>query len=245
MRKTKSLNKQEDFDKEVIEGIICGFETCISSQINALESFLSSVVNKISLDEKELIDFTLYSCKSIQNIIDMLMMVNKLNQQTLSITKPEKFNFTVLMDELIKDYEILFKYYKLNLELKCERELEFLISDKTKITKVLENLILNCINTSFKSSKIIIKATNKNNSMEVYIKTQSRYIEPQIQDEIFKKNKKYLSQYSSPMMSLSFYLINNIIIHSLFGTIQFRSYPNNTNIFLISIPVVSSVAVVG
>lgn len=233
MRKTKSPNKREDFEEEVIEGIMCGFKTCASSQINALKSFLSSAVNKINTDEKELIDFTLYSCKSIRNIIDMLMIVNKVNSETIS-TKPEKFNFMVLTDELIKDYEILFKYYNLDLELKCERNLEFSI-DKTKITKVLENLILNCINTSFKSSKITIKLTNKNNRMEVYIKTHSRYIEPQIQDEIFKKNKKYLSQYSSPMMSLGFYLINSII-HSLFGTIQFRSYPNNTNIFLISVP---------
>ena len=101
---------------------------------------------------------------------------------------------------------------------------------------LLKNLLLNNINIAFKGSKLIITVVQKNQEIHFQIKTNSKYSEPFIMDEIFNKDKKYNSQYSKPIVSLGLYTISKII-YAHFGNVYAKSYPSNINIFGFSLPI--------
>jgi two-component system sensor histidine kinase BaeS len=110
-----------------------------------------------------------------------------------------------------------------------------LFADKSKIEKIIKNLLINIISISFKNSKVIIKIIKQNSEINFQIKTNSRYIEPFLVDEMFKKNKKYVSQYSKPSISLGLYVLSRII-YAHFGSVYAKSYSNNTNIIGFLLP---------
>ena len=82
---------------------------------------------------------------------------------------------------------------------------------------------------------VIIKIIKQNSEINFQIKTNSKYIEPFLVDEMFKKNKKYVSQYSKPSISLGLYVLSRII-YAHFGSVYAKSYSNNTNIIGFLLP---------
>ena len=202
-------------------------------QIDALKNFLATSSSKINKEEKELIELTLYSCKIMRNSSDIFLMAYK-NEFKNSNLEYEKFDFVAVLKEIIKDYSILFEYHNLELEMNIPESLN-IYADKTKIKKILENLILNNINIAFKNTKTTIEISNKATQIEFKIKTKSKYIEQNVMKEIFQKNKKYNSQFQKPSMGLGFYVTNEII-KAHFGKSFAKSYSNNTNTFGFSLP---------
>ncbi len=233
MEKLKN-NEKNAIEEETFKKIICDFKVPIIYQIDALKNFLSTSSSKINKEEKELIELTLYSCKIIKNSSDIFLMAYK-NEFKNNNLEYEKFDFVLLLKEIIQDYSILFQYHNLELELNIPENL-YLYADKTKIKKILENLILNNINIAFKNTKIIIEITDKITQMEFKIKTKSKTIEQNIIKEIFLKNKKINSQFQKPSMGLGMYVLYEVIkIH--FGKAFVKSYSNNTNVFGFSLPI--------
>ncbi len=229
----KNTDKNLISENDNFVKIISELKIPVCAQINALNSFLTTTNSKINTKEKELIELTLNSCKSIQNFIDVFLIANKTNSDNFFL-EYEEFDFIELIKEIVSEFQIFLKYCSIRAELNMPEKLVF-CADKSKIKKILKNLILNNINAAFKNSKLTITVVQKKYEIDFQIKTNSKYIEPFIIDEIFNKDKKYNSQYSKPIVSLGLYTISKII-YAHFGNIYAKSYPNNTNIFGFSLP---------
>ncbi len=220
-------------DTEIFAKIISDFKMPIIHQIDALKSFLDTSCLKMNEEEKELIELTLNSCKIMHNFADIFLMVYK-NAFENNNLEYEKFDFIAVLNEIVEDYTMLIKYYNLELELKTPETLK-VYADKTKIKKILENLILNNIDTAFKNTKIIIEVLNKDTEIEFKIKSKSKHVKQNVINEIFTKNKKQNSLYQKPSKGLGLYVTNEVIKAHLGKTFA-KSYTNDTNVFGFSIP---------
>lgn len=219
-------------DTDVIK-IIHDLKTPIIAQITALESFLATASNKISQEEKDLIELTLNSCNYMRKLIDVFNSVYKLSFENLKLHY-EKFNITELVDESLKELGILIKYYELNISFKNHKEI-IVSADKLQMKRVIENLLSMSINYAFKNSQIQISQRILNNNLIFEIKNKSPYIEPQILKEIFQKYKSHITLYNKNAAALALYLSKEIVKAHL-GLIIAQSNPDNTNIFGFQIP---------
>ena len=83
--------KLEKEKNEYFAKIVHDLKTPIIAQIKTLESFLIAVENKISQEEKDLIELTLNSCNYMQKLIDIFNSVQKLDYEAIKLNY-EKFN---------------------------------------------------------------------------------------------------------------------------------------------------------
>ena len=147
---TKLRTKQDEYLSKIIHDL----KTPTCAQIKALESFLITGSEKISTEEKDLIELTLNSCNYMQKLIEIFSQVHKLNYEKI---KPnyEKFIVNELVKNSINELKILLKYHELEINLKEEKEI-IITADKLQVKRVIENLISNSINHSFNNSVIEI-----------------------------------------------------------------------------------------
>lgn len=223
------LLKKDDYLVKIIDS----FKTPALAQINALKSFLVTAGEKISTEEKDLIELTLNSCRHIQNLTEIYSLVHKLNYENLRLNY-EKFDFNDLIVNCLKEFSILLKYYEINIAFLPKNEI-IINADKNKIKKVIENLVIESINQAFKKSTMELNISQNKNFLVFEIKSRSPYIDVELMDECFRKNKSNTSVMSKTVKELGFYLSGEII-NAHYGTMIVKSFPDNINIFGFAIP---------
>lgn len=224
------LTKRND---EYLTSIIHDLQTPTIAQIQALQSLIRTLEKKISNDEADLLELTLNSCSYMRQLIETFSMVNKLDHERIKLIY-EKFNLTELIDEIVFECKILFKYYNLKVEFNKKDE-TIVFADKNQIRTVVEHIISNAINQAFKDSTIIINIKKNKNDVSFEVKNSSLYIEPEVLKEIFEKKKVHNSSYSPAGVGLGFYLCREII-NAHFGKMVAKSSVDNINVFGFVIP---------
>lgn len=224
-----SLNSKKD---EYIAKIIHDIENPIIAQINALQSFLVTAESKISQDEKDLIELTLNSCNYLIKTVETFNFAYKLNSEMLTMNF-EKFNFSELIKDSIKELSILLKYYELNLKLNFGDEI-IINADKFYLKKVVENLLSNSINYAYKNSTIEINIQKIKEKILFEIKNNSPFLEPATLKNVFDKHKTNVL-YNKNVVGLGLYLSKEIInAHN--GEMIIKSFYNDVNIFGFELP---------
>ena len=225
--------KQTIKKEEYLTRIIQDLKIPALAQVSALESLLKSVEPKYSTEEVDLIKLTLNSCNYMKKLIDTFSNVYKLNCSKLTLNY-DKFNLVELLKEVINESEILIKYNELGIELTSDNEIT-VNADKMQIKRVIENIILNSINSSYKNTTLQIKIAKFKNEVCFEVKNKSNYIEPNILKEIFDKYKNNSSLYNRPSVGLGLYLSKEII-NAHYGRMIAKSYIENINVFGFYLP---------
>ena len=114
----KIKEKKED----LLANIIYDLKTPTNAQITALESFLKTSGKKINSEEKDLIELTLNSCLHVQKLIDNFSSAYRLNFENLKLNY-EKFDIVNMINTIIKEADILLKYFHLNVDFKLKDEI--------------------------------------------------------------------------------------------------------------------------
>ncbi len=222
--------KKDDFFAKVIYDL----KTPTAAQIKALELFLSTSSEKISSEEKELIELTLNSCNYMQNLIETFSAVYKLEHEQIRL-QYSKFDVSELIDQINHSLGVLLKYHELKIKIKTEKNM-VINADKSQIKRVIENILSNAINYSFKNTTIYINATINKNILKFEIQNNSPYIEPEMLNKIFEKFKTISTRRNRTGAGLGLYLSKEII-NAHYGKMIAKSYPDNVNILGFEIPI--------
>lgn len=225
----KKINDKEEFVVKIIHDL----KTPINAQAIALKFFLSAVQNKITQEEKDLINLTLNSCEYMQKLIDVFTSVDKLKNNKL-ILHYERFNVAELIYSIVNELNVLLKYYELNVVYNVAKDV-FVKADKLQIKRVLENLISNGINYAYKNTTIEVDSNIKDNQLVFKLQNKSPYIEPKILKEMFKKYKTNISAYNKNSVGLGLYLSQEII-KAHHGKMIAKSFEDDINVFGFVIP---------
>lgn len=219
---------------EYLAKIIHDLKTPASAQIKALEQFLEQSSGKISQEEKELIELTLNSCNYMQNLIETFSAVNKLEHDKIRLYY-NRFNIRDLIDEIMNELRVLIKYHGLKIKINTGKDI-IVNADKLQLKRVIENILSNAINHSFKDTEITIEAIEHKGNLKVQIRNSSPHLKPEVLKEIFEKFKTRANAYTGVGTGLGLYLSKEII-HAHFGTMIAKSFPDNVNVFGFEIPV--------
>ena len=226
--------RQQAKKDEYLSGIIHDFRTPTTAQIKALELFLSTGSEKLTQEERELIELTLNSCNHVQTLIETYNSVEKLEHERIRLNY-DKFNIVDLFREILCEFAILSKYYEIDIEFNSPDEI-IVNADRNQIKKVINHILTNSLNSSFKKSTIKIELSKYKNEFKAQIKSKGNYIEPKVLKEIFEKNKTYKKNIGKVGFNLGFYLSKEIIA-AHFGKMIAQSEDNENNIFGFCIPV--------
>ena len=203
----------------------------------ALEILMSGNMGKI--EEKQLEYFSILRENSdrMRELVKDLLTVSRIETARLSFKK-EMFSLEELVKELISSFEPFSKASNTEISFQAEKDLPMVLSDRSKIKLVIENLIDNAIRYTKGKGKIEIKLKKKDGSVYFEIKDNGAGIPKEDQKYIFQKffRSKSALRYQTEGSGLGLYIVKSILEKAK-GKIGFRSREGKGSTFWFTLPI--------
>ncbi len=203
----------------------------------ALEILMSGRMGKI--EEKQLEYFSILRENSdrMRELVKDLLTVSRIETARLSFKK-ERFSLEELIKELISSFNSFSKASNTEISFQAEKDLPMVLSDRSKIKLVIENLIDNAIRYTKGKGKIEIKLKKKDGSLYFEIKDNGVGIPKEDQKYIFQKffRSKNASRYQTEGSGLGLYIVKSILEKAK-GKIGFRSQEGKGSTFWFTLPI--------
>jgi len=173
----------------------------------------------------------------MRELVKDLLTVSRIETARLSFKK-EMFSLEELVKELISSFEPFSKASNTEISFQAEKDLPMVLSDRSKIKLVIENLIDNAIRYTKGKGKIEIKLKKKDGSVYFEIKDNGAGIPKEDQKYIFQKffRSKSALRYQTEGSGLGLYIVKSILEKAK-GKIGFRSREGKGSTFWFTLPI--------
>jgi PAS domain S-box-containing protein len=211
----------------------------IRTPMNAIIGF-SHIINSpdiVTEKRKQFTEIIIQSGSQLLSIIDDIISIATLEAGQTKININET-NINSIVKLLYEQFVII--AHKQNISIDYHTSLEdadaYIVTDETKLTEILSNLINNALKFT-KEGSIKYGYTLKNNNLEFYVEDTGIGISPEMHDKIFNRFHQVEStisrQYGGSGLGLS---ISKAYIELLGGTMWLSSESNKGSTFYFSIP---------
>lgn len=188
---------------------------------------------KINPQKAEYLSSILYNASRLQEIIDDVLDVSRIESNRLPLEK-ELFFIEDLILEVAEDYSKRISVdSNTNVQFMGEKKDKIkLLADKTRIRRVLMNLINNAIKFT-KSGSIIVQVTKDSagKNMIISVEDAGKGVDPEVIPNLFEK---FVTK-SKKGLGLGLFIARNIV-ESHGGKIWFEKNPKGGSIFKFTIP---------
>ncbi len=233
---TEIINKTdlEDLKKSFVEILTHDLKTPILAQIRVLDMMVDGKFGELSHEQSEMLNLTLESCNYMYTMVATLISTYKFD-----IEEPElnysHFNIMQIIEDAIKKTKTFLKENNIKIAIIPEIKNPIISGDVIRLTKVIQTLLFNSLNTAFKNSIMKIYLEEKNNRFTVKFESHSGYISPEKMRKKFQFHTYYTEKYDKIGTGIGLFLVNKIIEkHN--GRIIAESSINQTNVLGFEIP---------
>jgi two-component system, OmpR family, phosphate regulon sensor histidine kinase PhoR len=185
---------------------------------------------------KQYIDKAIVALNKLQNLVNDLLDVSKINAGRLEYSM-EPVNLTELLKSFVENAKHVFPSF----EFVNDLEGEFIVNGNAeRLEQVVMNLINNAVKYSPTSRTVIIKASQNGNNVRVYITDFGIGLSDKQQERIFERfyrveDKKYMSS----GLGMGLYISHEIIKHHN-GKIGVQSELGQGSTFYFDLPLVNN-----
>lgn len=139
--------------------------TPLTSIIGYLSVYTDEFKDKLDPKQKEYLDRMMVSSKQLENLVENLLNVSKVERNAISVSA-QSLDWVKTLNQVVEDNQLAAaqKHISLSLELQSP-DLPKVLADNVRIVEVLTNLINNAINYTPEGGKITISADVSNNEV--------------------------------------------------------------------------------
>ena len=145
----------KDLKKSFVEILTHDLKTPILAQIRVLDMIVDGKFGQLSNEQSEMLNLTLESCNYMYTMVATLISTYKFD-----IEEPElnysHFNIIQIIENTIKKTELFLKENNIKIVIIPEIKNPIISGDLIRLTKVIQTLLFNSLNTAFKNSIIKI-----------------------------------------------------------------------------------------
>ncbi len=230
MRKYKNVLERSKKEKTFVETITHDLKTPTNAQIRALDLLLENTFGELKSEQREIIKEIKNSCRYMNTLIYSILDAYKSEGRYLS---PETFNFTLLVEESIREISYLAGEKEQRISFIKPQNPVFIFGDKTRIKRVIINLISNAIRYGRKNTVIETEVREEKNLLNFTVKNHAKYIEKEKLGLLFEKYKTYGTEKTGNGLGL---FLSKQIIQAHKGKMSASSDENNVCTFGFTIP---------
>ncbi|RZA02218.1 MAG: PAS domain S-box protein [Sphingobacteriaceae bacterium] len=211
----------------------------LKTPLTSLKGYLQLISYKkgeLSPAVKQYIDKAIVALNKLQNLVNDLLDVSKINAGRLEYSM-EEINLSELMRSCIENAKHIFP----NFEFMDDVEGEFIVNGNAeRLEQVFMNLINNAVKYSPASHTVIVKASQNGNNVRVYVTDYGIGLSDKQQERIFERfyrveDKKYMSS----GLGMGLYISKEIISHHN-GKIGVQSELGQGSTFYFDLPLVTN-----
>lgn len=221
-----------DLRNGFIETLTHDIKTPVLAQIRILELLTEGFFGKLNKNQLLIINETLDASKYMYELISTLVSTYRFeNDFKLNYSY---FNFVTSLEDCVKDFDKFLKINNLKIIIIPEISKPLVFGDEIKIKKVIDTLLFNVLNFTFKNSEIKIFITEYNNLLNFLIEFDSEYLNKEKIKSFFDFHNS--KNYDKLGCGIGLYLAKKIVEkHS--GTVFAKNFDRQKNIIGFEIPI--------
>ena len=213
----------------------------IRTPMNGILGFANLLLLGNISDEKKnhYLTIILNNSNQLLSIINDILDISRIEAGLVNV-KSELFNLNSVINEVYEMFRPSANQKKLLIKTEIPDKAQNILSDKTKITQILSNLVSNAIKfTNF--GEITIGCRSDQNTIEIYVSDTGIGIPADMHQLIFERfrqvEESYTKKYGGTGLGLA---ISKNLVEMLGGTISVKSETGKGSVFSVFIPVVHS-----
>lgn len=145
----------------------------VIAQMRALELLSEESLGKLNKEQKEMVDLTLESCKSVYEMLSNIIALYKYENRKF-LLKKEIISISGIINDTIFDYDEIIKNKKIHTNISVPKIYK-IFADKKQIKKAFNNIISYCLMSSNADSDFNIKISTQNNYIQIQFNFESSY----------------------------------------------------------------------
>lgn len=180
----------------------------IIAQMRALELLSNESLGKLNSEQKEMIDLTLESCKSIYEMLGAILTSYKYENREMLLTR-ETINIEKILNDILFDCKNLIISKEININVEINNFSPF--ADEEKLKKSFRSIIEYSLNSAQNNSVLKIKTQKFNNNFQFIIAFYPIYNSINKFKTIFENYKNPIENLDKIGCNLNLYLAKQII----------------------------------
>lgn len=183
------LNKQEVALREEKDRFLGMAAHDLRSPLNAiiaLAGILKEEAEKYDQEHREYVEYITESANQMNDLINNFLDVHRI-EDGKEKTKQEKVNIKNLLKALLFKFENKAKQKEISISLDYQLDSEFVITDKSIFSQVVDNLISNAVKYSPKGKDVYVRLKKSNNSFDIEVEDEGYGIKESEKSKLFRK----------------------------------------------------------
>lgn len=205
----------------------------LQAQISSLEMLFKQFTNKISDEEKEILELIIDSSKYMRTMLCSLLKTCKESDGVIQL---ERVNLDMkrVIERSVKEIRDLAANKNITLIINSDTQRNVIFADELQMRRVICNLLNNAVNYAFENTKIKISLLTKNKNFILRIENKSDIITDKLKTHIFDKYVCGDNLSNNSQIGLGLYFCRKIVeAHE--GEIRLHNN-QNSNVFEIELP---------
>ena len=230
LKKTTKINKKtNENNQNIIATLTHDLKNPAIAQIKAIELLLQGNFGEINDSQRNFLNDILNSCNNMLDMLINMLWLYKFDNKKLALNI-SSFNINELINDIFKENKLLLNSKKHTFKFNYKAARIYIKADKMHIKRIICNLLVNAINHSKEGSNIWIETDIESSTFIFRVKNEGHYINKEILNCIFDKNKVFTQKTDGISTGLGLFLSNSLLELNG-GQIIFDSQPNGINMF--------------
>lgn len=199
-------------------------------------SMISGDTGKITKKQKDYLEYIHKGNQRLIDLVNALLNVSRLELGTFYV-KPQKENFSEIIEKAMEHFNILIKSKKLQLSLFLDKKLPKMMIDRNLMLIIAQNLISNSVKYTPDKGKISITLKKINNHVQFIVKDTGVGIPQSQHRDIFKKlfRADNIRKLDTEGTGLGLYIVKSIV-DTTGGSVNFKSSEGKGTEFIVQYP---------
>ncbi|MBU0472515.1 MAG: HAMP domain-containing histidine kinase [Nanoarchaeota archaeon] len=193
------------------------FVSVVSHQLRAPLSNMKWIADLLvsgteNANQKEYFQMLKENSSRMQNLVNDLLMVSRIEEGGLA-TQNKEFIFQDVLLDVVSNFQPVIKASNLVVKIETEKNIKKVFADPLQIRQAISNLLDNAIKYTGKTKKAVLQDKIKERIITLRIKDKKKHLRFEIEDTgvgIPKEDQKYIFQ--------KFFRSDNVMRHETEGT---------------------------
>ncbi len=164
----ENLKSMENLRRELVGNVSHDLRTPLAVIHGYIETLLIKKNNISDEDREKYLNTVFESTGKLKKMVEELFELSKLEAKQIS-PKKESFYINDLIQDIIKEYEILVKRKSISIQAEFEDNIMVVEADIALIERVLQNLIDNAIKFTPEGGSVTVKTIEVSNQIEISV----------------------------------------------------------------------------
>jgi two-component system sensor histidine kinase BaeS len=162
-RMAQALETQEVLRRKLIADVAHELRTPLGVMRGELEGMMDGLIPNDTARLESLHDET----GRLKNMVDGIEELNRAEASVLSL-RMQRFSIKPFLENITERYEIVFQEKGVNLELKCDADIE-IYADPERLSQIIVNLLSNALRASNSGSPVVLSALPTDNGLRISV----------------------------------------------------------------------------